>query len=172
MTTIPLLARITRAGEVVTYGALTLLGVVAAVVGRGYGLLLPNGQVGPGMVPTLSGVLLAVLGAVLTVRAIREHRANPPEPVDRESRDIFGRTEPERVRHLWVVFGLLLAAIFAVSLFGFLISFGAFVLVVSTWVERRRLLSSLAITVGAVAFIYLVFVVFLRVPLPQGLLGV
>jgi hypothetical protein len=26
--------------------------------------------------------------------------------------------------------------------------------------------------VGAVAFIYLVFVVFLRVPLPQGLLGV
>jgi putative tricarboxylic transport membrane protein len=172
VTTIPLLARITRAGEVVTYGALTLLGVVAAVVGRGYGLLLPNGQVGPGMVPTVSGVLLAVLGGVLTVRAIREHRANPPQTVDRESRDIFGRTEPERVRHLWVVFGLLLAAIFGVSLFGFLISFGAFVLVVSTWVERRRLLSSLVITVSAVVFIYVVFVVFLRVPLPQGLLGV
>jgi putative tricarboxylic transport membrane protein len=76
------------------------------------------------------------------------------------------------VRHLWVVFGLLLAAILGVSLFGFLVSFGAFVLVVSTWVERRRLLSSLVITVAAVAFIYLVFVVFLRVPLPQGLLGV
>ena len=172
MTTIPLLARITRAGEVVTYGALTLLGVVAAVVGQGYGVLLPNGQVGPGRVPTVSGVLLAVLGGVLTVRAVREHRVSPPQPVDRETRDIFGRTEPERVRHLWVVFGLLLAAIFGVSVFGFLISFGAFVLVVSTWVERRRLLSSLAITVGAVVFIYLVFVVFLRVPLPQGLLGV
>jgi putative tricarboxylic transport membrane protein len=172
VTTIPLLARITRAGEVVTYGALTLLGVVAAVIGQGYGLLLANGQVGPGMVPTVSGALLAVLGAVLLLRAVREHRTSPPPPVDRESRDIFGRTEPERVRHLWLVFGLLLAAIFAVSLLGFLVSFGAFVLVVSTWVERRRLLSSLAITVGAVAFIYLVFVVFLRVPLPQGLLGV
>jgi putative tricarboxylic transport membrane protein len=172
VTTIPLLAKVTRAGEVVTYGALTLLGVVAAVVGRGYGLLLPNGQIGPGMVPTVSGVLLAVLGAVLLVRAIREHRTAPPAPIDRDSRDIFGRTEPERVRHLWVVFGLLLAAIFAVSILGFLVSFGAFVLVVSTWVERRRLLSSLAITVSAVVFIYLVFVVFLRVPLPQGLLGI
>jgi hypothetical protein len=167
------LARLTRTGEVAAYGVLTLLGVVAAVVGRGYGLVLPNGQVGPGMVPTVSGALLAVLGAVLLGRAVREHlRAPAAEPEDPDVRDIFGRTKSERVRHLWVVFGLLLAAIFAVSALGFLVAFGAFVLVVSTWVERRRPVSSLVITVGAVAFIYLVFVVFLRVPLPQGLLGI
>jgi hypothetical protein len=76
------------------------------------------------------------------------------------------------VRHLWVVFGLLLLTIVAVTVLGFLVAFGAFVLVVSVWVERRRVVGSLVITVSACALIYLVFELFLRVPLPQGLLGI
>jgi disulfide bond formation protein DsbB len=166
--------RAVRAGEVAVYGVLTLLGLVAAVVGAGYGLFQDGHKVGPGLMPTLSGALLAVLGAVLMVRAARERRAALPEEVAEapDEPDLFGRTQAERVRHLWVVFGLLLLTIVAVTVLGFLVAFGAFVLVVSVWVERRRVVGSLVITVSACALIYLVFELFLRVPLPQGLLGI
>ncbi|MGH3368064.1 MAG: tripartite tricarboxylate transporter TctB family protein [Nocardioidaceae bacterium] len=167
-----MLTRLVGVGEVVTYGALTATGVLAAVLGSGYGVITPQGRVGPGMVPTVCGCLLAALGAVLVVRAVRERAQSlSGGEGDRDEKDIFGRTERERVRHLWLVFGLLLAAIYAVSLVGFLAAFGAFVFVVSAWVERRRIISAATITAGACAFIYLVFVLLLRVPLPQGMLG-
>lgn len=179
--------RMVRAGEATVYGVLALLGGVAAVVGSGYGLLQDGGRVGPGLVPTVAGALLALLAMVLMVRAVRERRgrarAKAPstapvvdEPVAdqpaTDEPDLFGRTQAERVRHLWVVFGLLLVTIVAVTLLGFLVAFGAFVLVVSIWVERRRPAGSLVIAVAASAVIYLVFELFLRVPLPQGVLGI
>jgi len=70
------------------------------------------------------------------------------------------------------VFALLLLAILAVAGLGFLVSFGLFVLVVSVGVERRKPVTSLLIAVGACVLIYLVFELFLRVPLPTGLLGI
>lgn len=161
-------------GEAAVYGGLTLLGLGVAWASVGYGLTVENGQVGPGLMPAVSGALLAVLGVALLLRnrgaGATEATARPDAGDDGEV-DIYGRTPAARVRQLWTVFALLLATIVAVNLLGFLVAFGAFVLVVSTWVERRRVLSSLALTVAACAVIYAVFVVFLRVPLPPGLLG-
>lgn len=150
------------------YGVLTLLGVGVAWASVGFGLTLDNGQVGPGLLPAVSGALLAVLGMALLLRTRRTPAA---EPAGDNGVDIHGRTPEARIRQLRIVFGLLLATIVAVNVLGFLIAFGLFVLVVSTWVERRKLLPSLVMTVAACAVIYAVFVVFLRVPLPPGLLG-
>lgn len=177
------LLRITRGGEVTVYGVLALLGAAAAAVGSGYGLFTDNGRVGPGLVPTVSGALLALLGVALLFRALRERAAATDGATDgatggvtgaataSDEPDLLGRRHAERVRNLWTVFGLLLLAILAVTVFGFLLSFGALILVVSVWVERRGIVGSLAVTVGACVLIYVVFVVFLRVPLPQGVLG-
>jgi putative tricarboxylic transport membrane protein len=160
-----------RMGEVAVFGVLTLLGVGVAWASLDYGLTLENGQVGPGLMPAVSGVLLAALGVALLVRT---RGAGPTEAATEEDDevDIHGRTRPARIRQLWIVFALLLATIVAVNVLGFLVAFGGFVLVVSTWVERRRVLSSLALTATACAVIYAVFVVFLRVPLPPGVLGI
>ena len=158
-----------RLGEATVYGVLVLLGVGVAWASLGFGLFLDNGQVGPGLLPAISGALLAALGATLLVRT---RNAPTEEPAEVGGIDIQGRTAKARVRQLWIVFGLLLATIVAVNVLGFLIAFGLFVLVVSTWVERRKVLPSLAMTVGACAVIYAVFVVFLRVPLPPGVLGI
>lgn len=157
-----------RVGEATVYGVLTLLGVGVAWASVGFGLTLDNGQVGPGLLPAVSGALLAVLGVALLLRT---RHAPAAEPADDDEVDIHGRTPKARIRQLWIVFRLLLATIVAVNVLGFLVAFGLFVLVVSTWVERRKLLPSLAMTVAACAVIYAVFVVFLRVPLPPGLLG-
>lgn len=168
-----------RSGEVVVYALLTLVGVVAFVMGRGYGVTTEDGRVGPGMVPTVAGGVVALLGLVLLVQAGRRAAARAFDAVpvvdgvadaDDEETDLFGRTEKQRVRQLWLVFGLLLGTLFLVTWFGFLISFGLFIFVVSAFVEKRKLLPSLLVAAGACLVVYLVFEVLLRVPLPHGLL--
>jgi putative tricarboxylic transport membrane protein len=171
------LLRTARAGEVAVFSGLTLLGAAALIGGLHYGMFAEHGRVGPGMMPAVSGALLCLLGAVLTMRALQETETAEATPDgsadgDPEGLDIFGRSQLERIRHLWVVFALLLVTILAVTVLGFLVAFGAFVMVVSVWVERRKPASSLLIAVGACLVIYLVFELFLRVPLPTGLLGI
>ncbi len=164
------LSRITRAGEAVVYGALTIAGLTAAIVALRYGLFVDNGRVGPGLVPAAGGVLLAVLGTALLLRA--RVTGSPGEPQDADDVDIHGRDTAARVRHLWTVFALLLVTIVAVNVLGFLVAFGAFVLVVSVCVERRRVLPSLVLTIVTCVVIHGLFVLFLRVPLPPGVLGI
>jgi putative tricarboxylic transport membrane protein len=167
------LGRLVRTGEVVAYGVLALLGAAAVVTAFGYGVLVEGGRVGPGFVPLLAGASLAGLCGAVFVRKAREACASdtlaeaPPTDVD-----IFGRTASTRVRILWTVFGLTLLTLLLVPYLGFLASFGLLVLAVSTLVERRRPVPSLAIAVCAVAVAHAVFGLFLHVPLPGGLLGI
>ena len=166
--------RTARAGEVAVFAGLTLLGAGAFLGGLRYGLFTDNDRIGPGMMPAVAGALLCALGAVLTFRCLTgSDGGNEVTSRDQgDGVDILGRTQAERIRHLWIVFCLLLLAILAVAVLGFLVAFGAFVLVVSVYVERRGAITSLAIAVGACVVIYLVFELFLHVPLPTGLLGV
>ena len=65
--------------------------------------------------------------------------------------------------------------VFLIPLFpllGFLFSFFLLSLFISAVVERRSWIFSAIVSFAAVAVIYLVFVVFLRVPLPAGLIGI
>lgn len=157
-------------GETTAFALLALVGAASVVGALQHDVLLEGGRVGPGLLPLVCGGLLALLGAVSAVRARRDPDAEAT-PVG-DAADIFGRTAMERVRHLWIVFGLLLVTLLLVTVLGFLISFGLFVLVVSTWIERRRILPSLLITAVACLVVWGVFVAFLGVPLPTGLLGV
>jgi tripartite tricarboxylate transporter TctB family protein len=86
--------------------------------------------------------------------------------------DIFGRTAAMRGRQLVIVFIALTVAVLLVPLLGFLVSFFLLSLFISAVVERRSWISSAIVSFAAVAVIYLVFVVFLRVPLPAGLIGI
>lgn len=156
-------------GEALTYAAVTAVGAFAALYGRQYGLTTEDGEVGPGMIPVVAGGLLFGLGLCLLVRCLRSGpNVDDAEPGDK---DILGRTDADRVRHLWIVFGLLFLAINLVGILGLVAAFGLFVLAVFVAVERRPVLASVAITVCACAFVQVVFGIFLRVPLPEGLFG-
>lgn len=85
--------------------------------------------------------------------------------------DITGRDGAQRLRILRVVFAVMFVTLLLVPLVGFLAAFGLMILVISTMVEHQRLGPSLLITAASVAVIYVVFGVFLHVPLPGGLLG-
>jgi hypothetical protein len=91
---------------------------------------------------------------------------------DDDGLDIFGRTAAMRGRQLVIVFIALTVAVLLVPLLGFLVSFFLLSLFISAVVERRSWIFSAIVSFAAVAVIYLVFVVFLRVPLPAGLIGI
>ncbi|MFC5829115.1 tripartite tricarboxylate transporter TctB family protein [Nonomuraea insulae] len=148
-------------GESAVWALLVCLSVAMAAVSFGYGITKEGGQVGPGFLPLVSGVALAVLSAALLTQSVRRTQETSEEEVD-----------PARIRTLWTVFGLLLVALLLVPLLGFLVAFGLLVFAVSAFVEKRRVLPAAGVAVAATLVIYAVFVLFLAVPLPGGLLGV
>lgn len=164
------LTRIVKTGEIACYAVLLFAGLYAAVAGARYGITVEGGRVGSGMVPTVAGVVLTALAGWLLVSALRTEEV--PRAARDETPDIHGRTETQRVHHLWQVFGLLLVTVLLVPVLGFIGAFAGFVLVVTTVIERRALLPSLLMVAVAAAVVYLIFVQFLRVPLPQSVLGV
>ncbi|MFD2090819.1 tripartite tricarboxylate transporter TctB family protein [Blastococcus deserti] len=86
--------------------------------------------------------------------------------------DIFGRTPRERTRQLWTVAAALLVAALLVPVLGLLVSFFVLSVFISAVVERRAWIPSLVVSFLAVAAVYGIFVGFLGVPLPTGLIGI
>ncbi len=174
----------------VALGVLVLVGGYAFVESFEYGWFNEGNRVGPGLLPAVTGGLVALVAAVLIVGTFRDGRseggglakvaeatlgeaAGPAENDGSDDDvDIFGRTAAQRNRQLAVVTVALVVALVAVPVVGLLVALGLFSLFVSIVVERRPWLPSILITVVAVAAVYGVFAVFLEVPLPTGYLGI
>ena len=76
------------------------------------------------------------------------------------------------MRQLQMVTVALVVALLLVQLVGLLAALALFCLFASIVVERRPWLSSVLITAVSITVIYLVFSVFLEVPMPTGALGI
>lgn len=169
------------------------LGSAAAIVAAGYGFLGEDGRIGPGFLPTIAGGLMAFFAAVNALTSGKEHGATlegmvedkvvedavsagpadiPADAASAGSTDIYGRTQRQRDRMLWAVVGIVLATVLLVPLLGFLLAFAAMLVVIAVVVERRKIVPSVVVTAITLAATYAVFVLFLRVPLPQGILGI
>ena len=184
--------------EAVAYGFLTAVGGYAFINAFDYPVFNEGNRIGPGLLPAIFGGLIAVISAALLVRTLTGHRARhdhglaevahsvapdallepgspesaePGTPPDGDV-DIFGRTAAQRMRQLQMVTVALIVALLLVPLVGLLGALGLFCLFASIVVERRPWLSSVIITAVSITVIYLVFSVFLEVPLPTGVLGI
>ncbi|WGW12549.1 tripartite tricarboxylate transporter TctB family protein [Saxibacter everestensis] len=99
------------------------------------------------------------------------------EPAEQEAStgigevDIFGRSQRRRNQILLIVVGATVITVLLVPLLGFIVSFALMLFGISFLVERQKLLTSIIVTVVALAAIYGIFVILLRVPLPQGIFG-
>lgn len=166
---------------------LALLGIGAVIGGIGYGVIEEDGLIGPGFLPTLAGGLVAIFAIGDVVGRLRARPSMSEaelilgpeageviaEEVAAESDiDIFGRTQKQRSRMLVAVLAILVATLLLVPLLGFIISFALMLLAIAILVEKRKWLPALAVTTSALVVTYLIFVVLLRVPLPQGLIGI
>ena len=122
----------------------------------------PGGTLGPSLFPRVVAGLIIVLGSVVAVRGIRSRDLSDEVDFRRLHRN------PSFVNAL-VVLGGVIAFIFFVEWLGFLIM-ASLVTFVIMWrlkvPPRRALLVAIVFTVAT----YSIFVKFLRVPLPLGIL--
>lgn len=151
---------------------LVALGLAFAGGSVQYGIYAEGGRLGPGFMPFVAGSLLVVFGATVGVEALLRRRrgvatssASMPPP-DREG------GQDGRTRHsVPLLFGLTLAAVALIPVLGFLLAFGLLVFALVVFVERFEAMVGLGMGVGAVFLAWLVFALFLRIPLPAGLFG-
>jgi putative tricarboxylic transport membrane protein len=132
------------------------LGVAACILARslpaqtGFGL-------GPAFLPFWTGIVLAACGLWLCARAAVD--AEVSRPTSRE----FARAASG--------FVLLLLYALALQPLGYLISTAVFLVVGILVLEPLRRARAIVVGIASAAFLFLIFRVWLRVPLPSGVLG-
>ncbi|MFF8895662.1 tripartite tricarboxylate transporter TctB family protein [Brevibacterium casei] len=180
--------------DVIGTAILGVVGAVAAVMGVGYGLTVEGGEVGPGMLPFLTGAFIFLASVAEIFRlffarvgtsggrimsAVEDIEATAADSIDAagtasadgEDVDTFGRTEKQRNRAPFVIFLTFGIALALVGVLGLIISLSAAILFLLLVVEKQKWWISALATIGAAVFVYIVFGLVLAVPLPTGLLG-
>lgn len=160
-----------KAPDLVGAVLLVVLGAAFAVgAASGFPLMGEGGRIGSGFMPFVAGVLLVVFAAMVGVEVLLRRR---PEGADAPAEEPGGESgEEEGSRYtVGVVFGLTLVAVLLIPVLGFLLSFGLLVFALVRFVERGGWLFGVGMGVGAVVVTWLVFVLFLQIPLPMGIFG-
>lgn len=183
--------------DVVGTAILGVVGGVAAVMGFQYGITGENGQVGPGMLPLLTGTFIFLASAAEIFRlyfarvgtsggrimsAVEDIEARAAKSIgavdDSDSDDAadgdldtFGRTEKQRNRTPFYIFFTFGVALLLIPVLGLIVSLAAAILFLLLVIERQKWWTSAATTIGAAAFVYVVFGLVLSVPMPSGMLG-
>lgn len=159
-----------KAPDLIGAGLLMVLGAAFAVgAALNFPLFGEGGRIGSGFMPFAAGVMLVVFGAMVGGEALRRRRPEGAGGLGDEPGGSYDEGSPYTVA---VVFGLTLAAVLLIPVLGFLVSFGLLVFALVAFVEERGLLFGAGMGLGAAFLTWFVFVFFLRIPLPGGLLGI
>lgn len=154
---------------------LVAIGAAFAIGGSGYGVFGEGGRIGPGFMPFMTGILVAVFGAMVGLGAFRKSRRPEASTEDSEGYDFpdIGEADEEAdsTRTVGVVFAMTLAAILLTTFAGFLPSFGLLVFALVRFIEKGSMVAAAALGAGSAAAAWLVFVLFLQIPLPMGVFG-
>ena len=142
--------------------ALLLAFAVAFSAGalRQYAWWDPSGP-GPAFVPFWLGLVMAILAAMMLARSIRER--NPGEA---------WLPRGEGLRDLLVVLAATVAFVALLNVTGMVIGTALYLLALVHYLGRHRWWVTGAVAVAAAGFNWLVFVRWLRVPMPEGMLWI
>ncbi|QYJ16466.1 hypothetical protein Rxycam_02299 [Rubrobacter xylanophilus DSM 9941] len=132
------------------------LGAALAAGATGYQVVTGEGRLGPGFMPFVVGLLLAVFGGMVCVQALWGGRGSG------EAGESAGG------RSVAVVFALTLLAILLAPVIGFLPAFGLLIFALVRFVEGEGWVVAAVLGAGAAAAAWAVFVLFLQIPLPGG----
>lgn len=142
-------------------GAALLAIAIAFGVGavRNYKYWGENGP-GSGFLPVWLAAAMAVLAGMLLLRALRSS-----DPGPRWLPDARG------LRRLGLVFGATVAMVALLGVLGMLVGTALFIVVVVRGLDRHSWPRTLGVAVSVAGAIYLIFKVWLKVPLPTGVWG-
>ena len=118
-----------------------------------------SGGPGPAFVPFWLGLVMAFLAAMMLVRSIRQqHRGESWLP------------RGEGLRDLLVVLAATVAFIALLKVTGMVLGTALYLAFLVRYLGKHRWWVTLAVALGAAGFNWLVFVHWLRVPMPEGML--
>jgi hypothetical protein len=160
---------------------LVVLGAAFVVGSLQFEIVRESGEIGPGFMPFVSGILLVVFGAMVGVGTwwrVRptdgpdQSRETPEAEPEEDAQSEDAGSQEDRWRYsVGPAFGLLAVAILLIPVLGFLVSFGLLMFALVRFVEQEKTLSAALLSVGAVAAAWLIFIRFLQIPLPEGFFG-
>ena len=184
-----------RTAEVVPGSVFLVLGaVVAWMASQDYTLIREGGRVGPGLLPFITGVALAVIGLLLVVAAfgrpsavpVGEHVLQADEggaaPAASPSAEQVGPTEPAeavlpgapavlgRLPVAPLLLLMLAGTLVLMPVLGHFTTFGLFIVVVVTVIEKRSLLTGVVAGVAVAVGGWAIFTWFLSIQTAEGLL--
>ncbi len=131
-------------------GLSVLMGLYWAVKAFGYRLWVLNGP-GGGLFPLIAGILAIIFGVVMIMRRYRTKKKS-----DFSVKSIFPVVS---------VIGIIIAS----YIIGLIPSLGVFIIAWMVFYEKEPWLKSTAVGIGTALVFYLVFDLWLAVPLPMGL---
>lgn len=199
MTDAPRARSLPKLSDLIGTGILAVLGLVAVVMGLGYGFIGENDQIGPGFMPVLTGAFILVaslaeigrllfgpkdkasaglggvaeeLSAEASAAQQAAHGESETRNEDGEEVDTFGRTAKQRRRTVPLIFAVVLAAILLTQVIGMLLALTVMMFAIVVFIEKKPLLPSMLTSLAVLGAAYLIFVQMLGVPLPQGVLGI
>ena len=144
--------------------------LVAGIIYEGMALWMPRGRIGqpgPGFFPIIVGAFLILTAAGCLVQAFMTRRMERLTVHSVET----PASEDRQVARVWLLIGFLVLYAVAVQPVGFPIALMLF-LAASIWIfGYRKWLPTLGIAAALTALSYLTFVLWLKVPLPLGILS-
>ena len=153
-----------RRSILVSYGVISVFGAVGFALSFQYEFFRYGNPVGPGFLPRAVAAIIVVLGLALMLQEIRVGSVlRGDSGVDDEAGE-----QSTSTRKLVVVFGLIILAVLLVPVVGLIPPLVALVAALTIGVERKPLVPSLILTVGAALVAWGLFVAVLRVPVPMG----
>ena len=120
----------------------------------------PGGP-GPAFLPFWLGLAMSLLAAAMLLRSIREN--NPGEA---------WLARGEGLRDLLVVLAATVAFVALLKVLGMILGTAAYLLVLVRYLGRHRWWVTILVAAAAAGFNWLVFVRWLRVPMPEGMLWI
>jgi putative tricarboxylic transport membrane protein len=120
-----------------------------------------SGGPGPAFLPFWLGLVMAILAMMMLVRSIKEK--NP---------GAAWLPRGEGLRDLLVVLGATVAFIALLNVTGMVLGTALYLAGLVWYLGRHRWWVTLAVAAAAAGFNWLVFVRWLRVPMPEGMLGI
>jgi len=160
-----------KLGDLILAALSVIGGIVILVLNKVQGLaLVKRNQMGPGFFPTVCGIAIIFFGLLLFVEvAAQSKKARTDEAVRAEQE--AGILDPKELRNLLVFLLLGVFVLLCSKYLGLLLCLGLSVIAYLIVQGREKWWKALIIGVCMTAFLYLVFVLFLHVPVPKGPLG-
>ena len=160
-----------KTGDLILAGLSVLLGIVILVLVKVQGLeLVRRNMMGPGFFPTVCGIAIIFFGALLFVEvAAQSRKAKTDEAVKEEQQAKI--LDPRELKNLLFFLILGVFVLMASKYLGILTCLFVSVIVYLIFQGKEKWWKALIIGVGMTVFLYVIFVLFLKVPIPKGPLG-